>query len=66
MTLYSPRLAVNIKQNKIMRCRELGVLPKVDSKSFWKYKNIQVLMTLKVTKDFMVFKQRDLLWNGLL
>ena len=49
-----------------MRCREQGVLPKVDSKSFWKYKNIQVLMTFKVRKDFMVFKQRDLLWNGLL
>ena len=28
-------------------------------KPFWKYTNIQVLMTLKARKDFMVFKQRD-------
>ena len=28
--------------------------------------NIQVLKTLKARKDFMVFKQRDLLGSGLL
>ena len=33
-------------------------------KPIWKYMNIQVLMTLKARKDFMVFKQRDLLWSG--
>ena len=65
MTLYSSRLAVNIKQNKIavvnlVFCQSFIVKP------FWKYANIQVLMTLKARKDFMVFKQRDLLWSGLL
>ena len=48
------------------RWRELGVLPSFIAKPFWKYTNIQVLMTLKARKDFMVFKQRDLLWSGLL
>ena len=36
MTLYSPRLAVNIKQNKIAVVNCQGVLPKFDSKSFLK------------------------------
>ena len=35
-------------------------------KPFWKYTNIQVLITLKARNDFMVFKQRDLLWRSLL
>ena len=65
MTLYSPHYGVNIKQNKIdvmnwVFCQSFIV------RNFWKYKDIQVLMTLKVRKDFMVFKQRDLLWSGLL
>ena len=67
MTLYSPRYVVNIKQNKIavvnwVFCQSYIV------RAFWNYKNFQVLMTLKVGKDFMVFKQRDfnLLWSGLL
>ena len=62
MMLYSPCWAVNVKQNKIavlnwVFCQSFIV------RTFWKYKNIQVLMTLKVRKDFMVFKQRDLLWS---
>ena len=62
MTLHSPRYAVNVKQNKIavmnwVFCQSFIV------RTFWKYKNIQVLMTLKVRKDFMVFKQRDFLWS---
>ena len=65
MTLYLPRQAVSIKQNKIavvnwVFCQRFIV------RTFWKYKNIQVLMTLNVRKDFMVFKQRDLLWSVLL
>ena len=49
------------------RCRKLGVLPKsFIVKPFWKYTTIQVLTTLKVRKDLMVFKQRDLLWSSLL
>ena len=65
MTLYSPRWAVSIRQNKIavvnwVFCERFIV------RTFWKYKNTQVLMTLKVRKDFMVFKQRDLLWSVLL
>ena len=49
------------------RCREQGVLPKFQKvKPFWKYTNIQVLMILEEGKDFMEFKQRDLLWSGLL
>ena len=48
------------------RSRELCVLPKFHTKAFWKHKNIQTLMTLKARKDFMVFKQCDLLWSGLL
>ena len=44
------------KQN---RCRELGVLPSFRVRTFLKYKNIPVLMILKVRKDSMVFKQRD-------
>ena len=35
MTLYSPRLAVNIKQNKIAVVK-VGVLAKFDSKSLLK------------------------------
>ena len=54
---------MNIKQNKIavvnwVFCQSFIVKP------IWKYTNIQVLMTLKARKDFMVFKQRDLLWSG--
>ena len=44
------------KQN---RCHELGVLPSLRVRTFLRYKNIPELMILKVTKDFMVFKQRD-------
>ena len=52
----------HIKQN---RCRKQGVLPTFQSKPelFKKYKNILVLMILNVRKDFMVYKQRDLLWS---
>ena len=65
MTLYSPRQAVNIKQNKIavvkwVFCQSFIVKP------FLKYTNIQVLITFKARKDFMAFKQRDLLRSGLL
>ena len=35
-------------------------------RTFWKYKNLLVLMILKVRKDFMVFERRDLLWSDLL
>ena len=55
--------AYKAKQN---RCPELGVLPSFRLRFFWKYKNIPVLMILKVRKHFMVFKQRDLAWSGLL
>ena len=62
MTLYSPQYAVNVKQNKIavvywVFCQSFMV------RTFWKYKNIQGFMTLKVRKDLVVFKQRDLLWS---
>ena len=55
---------MNIKQNKIavvnwLFCQSFIVKP------FLKDTNIQVLMTLKARKDFMVFKQRDLLRSGL-
>ena len=55
-----------MKQNKIAVLIELGVLPSFRLRTFWKYKNTLVLMILKVRKDFMVFKQRDLLWSDLL
>ena len=61
MTLYSSRWAVNIKQNKIAVVN--WVFCQTESfivRTFSKYKNIQVLMTLKVRKDFMVFKERGL------
>ena len=56
---------IHQKQNKItvvnwVFCQGFIVKP------LWKYTNIQVLMTLKARKDFMMFKQRDLLWSGLL
>ena len=53
--------SVNIKQNKIavvnwVFCQSFIV------KCFWKYTNIQVLMTLRARKDFMVFKQREVVY----
>ena len=48
------------KQN---RCRELGVLPKFQSKNSLKIQqgySCVKLIILKVRKDFMLFKQRDL------
>ena len=61
MVKYSRRSAVNIKQNKIavvnwVFCQSFRVT------TFWKYKNILVLMILKVRKDFMVLEQRDLIY----
>ena len=52
--------------NRKNRCREWVFCLSVIVKPFWKYTNIQVLMTFKARKDFMVFKQRDLLWSSLL
>ena len=44
----------------------MSFLWKFHSKNFLKYKNLLVLMILKVRKDFMVFERRDLLWSDLL
>jgi len=54
MTMYSPRWAVNIKQNKIAAVNWV-FCHKFRGRTFWKYKNILVLMILK-EKDFMVFE----------
>ena len=45
------------------RCRELGVLPKFDSKPFGKKREYPSADDFedKAKKDFMVFNQRDLL-----
>ena len=64
MTLYSPREAVTMKQNKIavvnwVFCQSFRV------RTFWKYKNILVLMILNVRKDVKLFEQCDLLWSDL-
>ena len=48
------------------RCRELGVLPKFHSKAFLKIHEYPSADDFEGKKDFMVFKQRDLLWSGLL
>ena len=57
---------MNIKQNKIAVVNWVFYQSFI-VKTFGKYTNIQVLqMTLTARKDFMVFKQRDLLWSGLL
>ena len=51
---------MNIKQNKIAVVN-WGVLPKFHSKAFIKIHEHPSAETLKARKDFMVFKQRDLL-----
>ena len=48
------------------RCRELGVLLKFHSKNFLKIQQYLSVDDFEGKKDFMVFKQRDLLWSGLL
>ena len=51
------------KKAKQNRCRELGVLPKFQSKNSLKIQqgySCVKLIILKVRKDFMLFKQRDL------
>ena len=48
------------------RCRELGVLPKFHSKAFLKIREYPTADEFKARNDFVVFKQRDLLWSGLL
>ena len=63
MTLYS-RTALGVEYKaKQNRCRELDVLPKFQSKNFLKIQqeySCVKLIILKVRKDFMLFKQRDL------
>ena len=47
-------------------CREMGVLPKFRSKAFLKTHEYPSADDFQGKKDFMAFKQRDLLRSGLL
>ena len=55
-----------IIQGEQNRCREMGVLPKFHSKAFLKIHEYPSADDFQGKKDFMAFKQRDLLRSGLL
>ena len=57
---YPPRLGGEYKAEQ-SRCRELSVLPKFHSKAFLKVQEYPSVDDFEGKKDFMVFKQRDLL-----